>query len=322
MNKEANLREHRAPSSSLRHPTHFVSVKIVSLEIFAFILFALLLLLSTRASFAQTNTLRSTLDFSPGGIQFVDDIDDLLAIEAPLFIDTRNTDSCSDESVSGALCLNANQLTYPDGRLASFRDINWLLGTLGADESRDAVVFGDDQQSNHFVAGILYLLGQKRVHIFTKTTATKMTATKTTATKTTDELLNQLPNARGQVTGLLRKSYYRAAMRDAHILLATDIDTLNLASKDADPNLSEDDVFVYSRTHGEQFVFAKTPFQAIATFARILAGNSKQTMNSKVFVHADGLGQREPSSFESGESTTPPTIMEGSSLPLAMEFTN
>ena len=50
----------------------------------------------------------------------------IAALESPVFVDTREADTCAGGSVEGALCMAPSQFLHPDGASASFRDINWL----------------------------------------------------------------------------------------------------------------------------------------------------------------------------------------------------
>ena len=47
----------------------------------------------------------------------------------------------------------------------SFRNLRWLLGTMGLTGSETAVVAGDHGTAEDFVAGLLYLAGQRRVEV-------------------------------------------------------------------------------------------------------------------------------------------------------------
>ena len=48
-----------------------------------------------------------------------------------LVVDTRTLSVCQKRSIASAHCLPANDLLGPDGKLASFADIFWALGTAG-----------------------------------------------------------------------------------------------------------------------------------------------------------------------------------------------
>lgn len=80
-------------------------------------------------------------------------------------IDSRPLAQCERRSLAGARCLSAGQLLAGHGRLPSLRDITWLLGTLGLTGKEPVVVAGGDAMERDFIAGMLYLAGQRRVAI-------------------------------------------------------------------------------------------------------------------------------------------------------------
>ncbi len=82
---------------------------------------------------------------------------------AACVIDTRPRAQCLRETVATARCLPPAAFLGPRGQLANFRDIRWLLGTAGLGGAKTAVVVGDERTARDFVAGILYLAGQRRV---------------------------------------------------------------------------------------------------------------------------------------------------------------
>ncbi|MDP2811126.1 MAG: hypothetical protein Q8O34_13345, partial [Rhodocyclaceae bacterium] len=78
-------------------------------------------------------------------------------------IDSRPLADCKRASLSGARCLPAEDFLGPQRRLPSERDILWLLGTAGLAGSETVLVVGQDATARDFVAGLLYLAGQKSV---------------------------------------------------------------------------------------------------------------------------------------------------------------
>ncbi len=80
-------------------------------------------------------------------------------------IDTRPLAACTARSLPGARCLSPHEFLGPHGRLASFRDIVWVLGAAGLSGRETVLVAGDDPVRRDFVAGILYLAGQSRVAV-------------------------------------------------------------------------------------------------------------------------------------------------------------
>ena len=83
-------------------------------------------------------------------------------------VDTRAPEACITKSIQGARCLPAAAFLGPHHRLADFREILWLLGAAGLDGGEHVVVAGDAPGARDFVAGVLYLAGQKKVSILTR----------------------------------------------------------------------------------------------------------------------------------------------------------
>jgi len=121
-------------------------------------------------------------------------------------IDSRPLADCKRASLPGARCLPAEEFLDPQRRLPSERDILWLLGTAGLDGSEAALVVGQDATSRDFVAGLLYLAGQKSVRI----------------------LRGPMPRldgraGGGQERGMVRGAVWTAPMRDSLWVLGVDI---------------------------------------------------------------------------------------------------
>ena len=83
-------------------------------------------------------------------------------------VDTRAPEACAAKTVQGARCLPAASFLGPHRRLADFREILWLLGAAGLDGGEHVLVTGDAPEARDFVAGVLYLAGQKKVGILTR----------------------------------------------------------------------------------------------------------------------------------------------------------
>lgn len=114
-------------------------------------------------------------------------------------IDARPLSVCERGSVPEARCLPAEDFFGPDGRLANFRDILWLLGTAGLDGSESVAVRGEGDNAKHVVAAILFLAGQRSVTVVAGGDA--------------------LPVLPGRRRGVTREKVYQAAMRDDRIVL-------------------------------------------------------------------------------------------------------
>lgn len=80
-----------------------------------------------------------------------------------LVIDTRPLARCVKDTLAGAHCLPPEALLGPHGRLPAFRQLVWVLGTVGLSGRGTVLVSGDHAERRDFVAGVLFLLGQKHV---------------------------------------------------------------------------------------------------------------------------------------------------------------
>jgi thiosulfate/3-mercaptopyruvate sulfurtransferase len=78
-------------------------------------------------------------------------------------VDARPLEACLERSIAGARCLPAADFVGPHRRLASWRDILWLLGTAGLKGDETVLVAGAAPAERDFVAGLLYLAGARRV---------------------------------------------------------------------------------------------------------------------------------------------------------------
>lgn len=175
-------------------------------------------------------------------------------------IDTRPLVDCKRASLPGARCLPAEDFLGPQRRLPSERDILWLLGTAGLDGSEIALVIGQDLTARDFVAGLLYLAGQKSVRILAGS-------------------LPRLPRSApgGQERGMVRSAVWTAPMRDRLWVLGADI----LRDK---PRLVDAREGKPKTTAVDAVVYADDAYQAVARFTQLRAGQGLA-----VRVHPGGL---------------------------------
>lgn len=82
-----------------------------------------------------------------------------------LVVDARPLDRCAAASLAGARCLPADEIVGPHGRLANFRDILWFFGTAGLTGAEHVLVVGEGHQDRDFMAGVLFLAGQRQVSV-------------------------------------------------------------------------------------------------------------------------------------------------------------
>lgn len=157
-------------------------------------------------------------------------------------IDSRPLADCKRASLPGARCLPAEEFLDPQGRLPSERDILWLLGTAGLAGSETVLVIGQEATARDFVAGLLYLAGQKSVRILT----------------------GPMPRLAGggQERGMVRSAVWTAPMRDDLWVLGADI-------------LREKPILVAADrpapAAANAVVVADDAYQAIARFTRLRA---------------------------------------------------
>lgn len=123
---------------------------------------------------------------------------DTLAADG-ILVDSRPLSDCLVASAPGARCLPAEEFFGPDGRLANFRDILWLLGTAGLDGNEAIAIFDDGGSVKDVVGAITYLAGQRSVTIVTSAP--------------------RAMTAAGRERATTRERVYQAPMRDDLIVL-------------------------------------------------------------------------------------------------------
>lgn len=137
-------------------------------------------------------------------------VDAAQATSDALVIDTRPLSACEKNTIAGAHCLPASDLLGPDGRLPSFADIFWALGTVGLSGHETVLIVGNQPGNRDFVAGLLYLCGQHRVEILTPPVEAVLRE-------------GHWPAGQGQSRGILRTVVYTASMRDKLIVLPAEL---------------------------------------------------------------------------------------------------
>lgn len=136
-----------------------------------------------------------------GGDFVLADRTDGQAGEGEVVIDTRPRAECEHAALPGARCLSPADILGPARRLPNDIDLLWLLGTAGLTGNEAVLVTGQDATARDFVAGLLYLAGQRRVVVLT--------------TPLARHLAGRADLAPGQVHGILRETIYRAPMRES-----------------------------------------------------------------------------------------------------------
>lgn len=105
--------------------------------------------------------------FAGSNYNFINDGEKALRQGAQV-IDARPLEQCLTKSVRGARCLPVADFFGPHDRLASFVNINWLLGTAGLSGQEHVLVVGNNAQERDFIAGVLFVAGQKEVSVLTQ----------------------------------------------------------------------------------------------------------------------------------------------------------
>jgi len=186
--------------------------------------------------------------------------------EDMVLVDARTIEQCLALSVSGARCLPANTFFAEDGRLASFYDISWVLGTLGLSQNDKLLVFADKAESRDAVAGLLFLSGQLGVWRWTG----KM-----------ESLQDALGKGSGQVRGITRKRVYTGTTRGSLMVFDAELDGLRKSGWVLSSEKS-----VSGPVKDKTIVSASSPMLAISRFAGLME-NGPQLL--KVMIDQPGL---------------------------------
>ncbi len=133
-------------------------------------------------------------------------------------IDTRAGEMCQSASLPGAHCMPAADLYGQHKRLANWSGLLWALGTVGLTGSEHAVIIGSNHATRDFIAGLLFVAGQREV---------------TVVTTSAQDLLNgaeQTPG--GLVRASTRQQVWQSSMRSNAVVLRNE---LVAAIKSANP---------------------------------------------------------------------------------------
>ncbi|MGI9381655.1 MAG: rhodanese-like domain-containing protein [Methyloligellaceae bacterium] len=141
-------------------------------------------------------------------------------------IDTRPVALCEAASIPGARCLPPRDVLGPHRRLANVSGLLWLLGTVGLTGRETVLVAGGPARDRDFMAGLLFLAGQKSVLVLTTPIAKIGTELK--------------PGATRSVT---REAVYQAPMRSDRIVLRSEL--VRMIRSEASP------VILDGRSEGE-----------------------------------------------------------------------
>ena len=146
----------------------------------------------------------------------------LLGNRAIVLLDVRPLAQCERRSLQGARCLPVEDLLGPHGRLPDFRQIMWLFGTEGLSGNETVMVLGNRNLRRNFVAGLLYLAGQRKVWVMQKRLDTLLGR-------------NGIPVGQGERRSLVADPIFQSAPRDGLIVLREEL--RRALSSDSSPRL-------------------------------------------------------------------------------------
>jgi len=139
---------------------------------------------------------------------YVRSVPDARSVER-VVVDARPLAECRARTLAGARCLPADELLGPQRRLPAGRDLLWLLGTAGLGGHETVLVVGGDATARDFVAGVLYVAGQRRVRILTEPVSRALAGGEAAAP--------------GRERGMIREVVFEAPMRDDLLVLRDEL---------------------------------------------------------------------------------------------------
>lgn len=134
----------------------------------------------------------------------------LLGDRAIVLLDVRALAQCERRSVQGARCLPVEDLLGPHGSLPDFRQIMWLFGTEGLSGNETVMVLGNHALRRNFVAGLLYLAGQRKVWVMQEKLDTLLGG-------------NGIQVGQGERRSLVADPIFQSAPRDGLIVLREEL---------------------------------------------------------------------------------------------------
>ena len=200
-----------------------------------------------------------------------------------VIVDSRPLSACRVKSLPGARCLPAEDFLGPHRRLPDARDILWLLGTAGLGGAEEVLVVGESAQSRDFLAGLLYVAGQRSVRVLTEPVGRVLAA----------------DAAPGRERGMTREAVFAAPMRDRLLVLQNELRAMQpaplLLDGRTDREYWGETVRAQRGGHlpgavslpeaplraapppvlpqGEAVAYAHDPFEGFAYFTRLRAGH-------------------------------------------------
>ena len=128
-------------------------------------------------------------------------------------VDTRPLEACKQRTLAGAVCLPAAIFLGPHRRLPNERDLLWLLGTTGLKGDETVLVVGQDATARDFVAGLLYLSGQRNLRVLMEPVGRL--------------LESDIGAGPGRERSFAREKVFKAPMRDELVVLRDELRAMN-----------------------------------------------------------------------------------------------
>lgn len=136
-------------------------------------------------------------------------VDSAASVKGAVVIDARPIMNCRARSLDGARCLPAGDFLGPHKRLPSARDLLWLLGAAGFKGDETILVVGQEATARDFVAGLLYVAGQRKVQVLSVPM---------------DRVLESgVAAGQGRERGMIRETVFAAPMRDDLLVLRDEL---------------------------------------------------------------------------------------------------
>jgi thiosulfate/3-mercaptopyruvate sulfurtransferase len=134
-----------------------------------------------------------------------------------MIIDIRPLSQCEKASLPGAHCLPLRDVLGPRKRLANISGLLWLFGTVGLTGSEHVMIVGDKALDRDFMAGLLYVAGQKKVSVVESPLSRNK------------ELASKLEP--GLVRSQTREVVFQAPMRSSSVVLRSELLAMIRSSK-------------------------------------------------------------------------------------------
>ncbi len=121
-------------------------------------------------------------------------------------VDTRDLSKCLFKTIKYAKCLPASGLVN-EKNIISVRDLYWLFSVSDLDHEEKIILFGNKPDDIKFVAGLLFLSGQKNIYILDKNISS---------------LFETYPLGKGLKRKLFRIRAYKGKLRESFLDFESD----------------------------------------------------------------------------------------------------